>query len=54
MDGVIDILDLIIGVNFILGNNENAPFHLYKIDMNKDGEIDILDLVEIINIIISF
>ena len=53
LDGMVDILDLINSVNHILSGNENAPFHLHKIDINKDGETDILDLVEMINIIIS-
>ena len=53
LDGVIDILDLISSVNYILSNNEHAPFYYHKIDINKDSNIDVLDLVEMINIIIS-
>jgi len=53
LDGMIDILDLITSINYILSGEESAPFHIHKIDITKDSEIDILDLVEMINIIIT-
>ena len=53
LDGIVDILDLISSVNYILSNDEHAPFYFHKIDINKDSSIDILDLVDMINLIIE-
>ena len=52
-DGLINILDLIYQVNFILSGELANLFHLYKIDLNKDSNIDIIDVTEIINIILN-
>ena len=53
LDGIINILDIIYQINFILSANSIDLFNLYKIDLNKDSNIDILDVVEMINIILS-
>ena len=53
LDGIINILDIIYQINFILSENSIDLFNLYKIDLNKDSNIDILDVVEMINIILS-
>ena len=48
-DGIINILDIIMTVNIILGTssfNEAA-------DMNADGFIDVLDIVSLVNLILS-
>ena len=48
-DGIINILDIIITVNIILGTeseNSNA-------DVNSDGTINILDVINILNIILG-
>ena len=48
-DGLINILDIIIAVNIILGienSNQNA-------DINEDGTINILDVISILNIILG-
>ena len=53
LDGIVDVLDLIGSVNYILSIEQHAPFYLHKIDINQDSYIDVLDLVEMINIIIT-
>ena len=53
LDGMINIIDIIYQINFILSDNPTDLFSLYKIDLNKDSNIDILDVVEIINIILN-
>ena len=48
-DGLINILDIIITVNIILGTedyNQNA-------DINEDDTINILDVISILNIILG-
>jgi hypothetical protein len=47
-DGVLDILDIIMMVGIILGNN---PFS-YSADMNSDGIINILDVIALVNSIL--
>ncbi len=47
-DGIINILDVVQIVNFVLNNNfqENA-------DLNQDGEINVIDIVQLVNIILG-
>ena len=47
-DSFIDIIDVIILVNVILGIDTNALS-----DINNDGEINILDVIELVNIILD-
>ena len=49
-DGVLDILDIVIIVNIILGSAENVP----DADVNQDGELNILDIVTLANLILNF
>ncbi|MBC8311171.1 MAG: hypothetical protein H8E72_02610 [Candidatus Marinimicrobia bacterium] len=49
-DSVLDILDIVQIVNYILGSGD---IHLHTADMNNDGIIDILDLVNLVNIILQ-
>ena len=48
-DTVLDILDIVLMINFILGlgNIQSSTA-----DMNNDGIIDILDIVLVVNIIL--
>ena len=48
-DNVINILDVILIVNIVLGLNDYSVLA----DVNIDGNIDILDVVELINIILD-
>ena len=48
-DGLINIQDVIVAVNIVLGSiefNQSA-------DMNSDGSIDVLDIINIVNIILN-
>ena len=53
LDGIINVIDIIYQINFILSEDSTDLFSLYKIDLNKDANIDILDIVEIIEIILN-
>ena len=48
-DGIINILDVILIVNIILGINDIDALA----DVNGDGNIDVLDIVQVVNIILS-
>lgn len=51
-DGVVDISDVVLTVNFILGGTP-AVFNQDAADINKDGNIDISDVVAIVNMILN-
>ena len=48
-DGNLDILDIVIIANIILGSAENIS----DADINQDGVVNILDIVELTNIILN-
>ena len=50
-DSIIDILDVVNIVNFIMGNSEPTFEQQYLGDLNQDGIINIQDIILIINII---
>ncbi len=52
-DSIIDILDIIILVNFILGSSESNLISAYLADTNSDNIINIQDIIIIINYIIN-
>ena len=52
-DNTIDVLDIILSVNVILGNTEPYNAQFWAMDMNNDGLIDILDIVLLIEAILS-
>ena len=47
-DGLLNVMDIVLMVNFALDNNYN-----FYADMNGDFVINILDIVELLNIILS-
>ena len=47
-DGTINIVDIILAINFILNDTYN-----YLVDINEDGLNNILDIVQIIEIILE-
>ena len=52
-DEVLNILDIVRVVNYILGIAEFTDMQFYLADMNQNGEIEILDLVILANAILS-
>ncbi len=51
-DGVVNVLDVVVSTNYILGGNPQ-PFCFINADVNNDGIINILDLVGTVNIILG-
>ena len=47
-DNILDILDIITAINFILSNQYNSI-----LDLNSDGIINILDLMQMVDNIIN-
>ena len=53
MDGSVDISDVVMTVNYILGSSVDNPDVVKYGDMNGDGSIDISDVVAIVNKILN-
>ncbi len=53
LDGLVNILDIILVVNIILGNYEANELELWLADVNLDGSINILDIIALVNVILG-
>jgi len=53
LDGFIDVLDIMIGVNVIIGNIEPTTLEFYILDYNQDNVFDVLDIVQMVDYIIG-
>ena len=53
MDEVINILDIVKGVNIILDIIPSTEYELFLLDFNEDGETDILDIVGIVDYVLN-
>ena len=53
LDQVIDILDIIIILNFVLEHEIPTEEEILLSDINSDGNINILDIIELVNLILS-
>ena len=52
-DSQVDILDIVIMVNIIVGNADLTENLLESSDLNDDGFIDVLDVVTLVNIVLE-
>ena len=52
-DGIVNILDIIVEVNIILGAIDPTPQQEIAGDLNGDGSINILDVIALVNIIVG-
>ncbi len=52
-DGVVNILDVVSTVNFIIGDDEPDSYEFAAADINGDNVINVLDIVLMINIILG-
>ena len=53
IDGIINVLDIVVAVNHVLGIDPITGYELDLADMNDDGVVNILDIISIVNIIIG-
>lgn len=51
-DGIVNVLDIITTVNYVMGQNPQ-PFCPENADVNNDGIINILDIVNIVNLLLG-
>lgn len=52
MDGLVNVLDVITQVNYIMGGSPD-PFDEDAADVNADGYINVLDIISMVNIIMQ-
>ena len=52
-DGTIDILDIVVEINIILGLITPTDYQNWAGDLNSDGLINILDIIQIVNLILN-
>ena len=52
-DEVLNILDIVLLINFILGNQIPTTNEFLISDINEDGVLNVLDIVQLVNIILS-
>ena len=48
-DGTLNVLDVVVVVGFILGNEEPTEEEMITSDMNQDGIVNILDVILVVN-----
>ena len=52
-DSVLNILDIVIILNFVLGNDTPTASEFSVADLNNDGLLNILDIVTLTNLILE-
>jgi len=52
-DTLLDILDVVLAINIIMGFVEPTDVQLITGDMNNDGTINVLDILVMVNLIIG-
>ena len=52
-DGLLNILDVVLVIGFIIGNNEFSEEEISSSDINADGTINVLDVVLLVNAVLG-
>jgi hypothetical protein len=52
-DSMLNVLDIVLVVNFILGSDTPSTTELIAADLNSDGILNILDVVILTNLILG-
>ncbi len=52
-DGIWNVLDVVLVINYIFGLNTLSDEQIINADLNQDGIINVLDIVEMVNIILT-
>ena len=52
-DGVLNVLDIVVSVNFVLGVDSPSTIQYNLADMNSDGVLNILDVILLVNEVIQ-
>jgi len=52
-DGLLNVTDIVTGVNLILGAIDPTAYQVWAADVNSDGSINVVDLILIVNLILE-
>ena len=52
-DGVLDVLDIVLLINIIMGQHSPSSLDFILSDLNEDGAINVQDCILLINIILN-
>ena len=52
-DGVLNVLDIVLSVNFVLGLDNPSTVQYNLVDMNSDGVLNVLDVILLVNEVIE-
>ena len=52
-DSIINVLDIVAAVNFVLGTGSPSDAEACASDFNSDGIINVLDIVAIVNVVLG-
>ena len=52
-DGLLNILDVVLVIGFIIGNNDFSEDQISSSDINTDGTINVLDVVLLVNAVLG-
>ena len=52
-DSTLDVLDIVMQINFVIGNTTPTNIEFTASDINSDNTIDILDIVSLVNLILQ-
>ena len=53
VDGAVNILDVVLLINFVLGSHIPTDFEFSTCDLNSDNILNVLDIVQLVNMILS-
>ena len=53
MDNEVNVLDIVLTVNYVLGYVELSSAQIQIADINNDSIINILDIIQIVNVILD-
>ena len=52
-DGIINVLDVVNAVNFVIGQDIPSNYEFWATDINMDGLLNVLDIVQMINLVLD-
>jgi len=52
-DGLVNVLDVVMTVQYVLGNIDVSEQQFDAIDMNQDNTVNVLDIVSLVTIILE-
>ncbi|NOZ08526.1 MAG: S8 family serine peptidase [FCB group bacterium] len=52
-NGLVNIVDIVLAVNYLIGSQTPDAYQAYQSDVNEDGVLDITDIVLMVNIVLG-